>query len=67
MVAIIGAGIGGCALALALQRKGVFVKVFEKDHCFNQRQQGYGLTMQQAGSSLGHLGLVNQTDIYFIH
>ena len=58
LITIIGAGIGGCALALALQRRGIYVKIYEKDGSFNMRHQGYGLTMQQAGSSLDQLGLV---------
>ena len=43
-VAIVGGGIGGAALALALQQRGVAVRVFERDRCFAERAQGYGLT-----------------------
>ena len=39
-VAIIGCGIGGAALALALQLKGIDVKVFEADENFESRKQG---------------------------
>lgn len=50
-VVVVGGGIGGFALALALQQRGIHVRVFEKDECFNQRSQGYGLTMQQVRAS----------------
>lgn len=46
-VIIVGGGIGGFALALALQQRGIHVRVYEKDTCFSERAQGYGLTMQQ--------------------
>ena len=51
-VAIIGAGIGGCGLALALQQRGIKVVMFEKDKSFDERSQGYGLTMQQGATAL---------------
>ena len=38
-VAIVGGGIGGAALALALQQRGVAVRVFERDRCFAERAQ----------------------------
>ena len=58
-VAIVGAGIGGAALALALQQRGVRVSLFERDSGFTARKQGYGLTMQKysGGSALGALGV----------
>ena len=56
-VAIVGGGLGGTALALALQRKGLPVAVFEKDSSFAARRQGYALTLQQATSSLRILDL----------
>ncbi len=40
-IAVVGCGIGGAALALALQQKGLFVKVYEGDASFNVRKQGY--------------------------
>ena len=46
-VAVVGAGIGGAALALALQQRGVRVALFDKDAGFASRKQGYGLTMQK--------------------
>ena len=58
-VAVVGAGIGGAALALALQQRGVRVALFDKDAGFASRKQGYGLTMQKysGGAALGALGL----------
>ena len=58
-VAVVGAGIGGAALALALQQRGVRVTLFDKDAGFASRKQGYGLTMQKysGGAALGALGL----------
>jgi len=56
-VAIVGGGIGGAALALALQNRGFRVNVFERDLSFDARSQGYGLTMQQGANALAKLGL----------
>eukprot|EP00927_Polykrikos_kofoidii_P066238 TRINITY_DN61875_c0_g1_i1.p1 TRINITY_DN61875_c0_g1~~TRINITY_DN61875_c0_g1_i1.p1 ORF type:complete len:683 (-),score=137.21 TRINITY_DN61875_c0_g1_i1:85-2133(-) len=56
-VAIVGGGIGGLALALALQKRGIQCRVFERDEHFGQRRQGYGLTMQQGTAALRSLGL----------
>ncbi|CAM9439176.1 unnamed protein product, partial [Ectocarpus fasciculatus] len=57
-VAIIGGGIGGFALALALQKiKHIKFKVYEKDSNFDCRKQGYALTMQQGLSALRILGI----------
>ena len=56
-VAIIGGGIGGAALALALGQRGIPYKIFEKDENMNTRRQGYALTLQQGGSALRALGL----------
>ena len=57
-VAVVGGGLGGCALALSLRRAGVPVVVFEKDDSFSARKQGYALTMQQGSSVLdGELGI----------
>jgi 2-polyprenyl-6-methoxyphenol hydroxylase-like FAD-dependent oxidoreductase len=57
MIGIVGGGIAGFALGLALQKKGVHSVVFEKDSSFSSRHQGYGLTMQQAGRALRELDL----------
>lgn len=56
-VAIVGCGIGGAALALALQQRGISYAVFERDLDFKQRKQGYGLTMQQGSIALARLGI----------
>jgi len=45
-VTIVGGGIGGVALGIALQQRGIRYTLFEKDDCFDSRRQGYGLTMQ---------------------
>jgi 2-polyprenyl-6-methoxyphenol hydroxylase-like FAD-dependent oxidoreductase len=56
-VAIVGGGISGLALALALQQRGFAnVRVFERDTDFSQRRQGYGLTMQQGATALRAMG-----------
>jgi salicylate hydroxylase len=56
-VAIIGGGIGGLALAVALRHRHISCRVYEKDHSFEQRRQGYGLTLQQARRALLALGI----------
>lgn len=57
-VVIIGAGVGGCAAALALQRAGVQVLVFEKDAGPDVRRQGYGMTLQTS-PALRELGVLD--------
>jgi len=47
-IAIIGAGIGGVALAVACLHRGIPFTIYERDNSFNERSQGYGLTLQQA-------------------
>ena len=59
VVAVVGGGIGGAAVALALQQRGIAVRVYERDGSFSQRAQGYGLTMQQGAHALRRLGLEN--------
>lgn len=56
-VAIVGGGIGGLALALALQQRGVDSAVYERDAAFAVRAQGYGLTLQQGSQAIKALGL----------
>ena len=56
-VAIIGAGIGGIALALACLHRQIPFTLFERDHSFNDRSQGYGLTLQQASKEIKKFGL----------
>ena len=38
-IGIVGGGLGGVALARALQRRRIPYVVFEKDDCFEQRSQ----------------------------
>ncbi|KIA88096.1 FAD-dependent monooxygenase [Kaistella jeonii] len=58
-VAIIGAGIGGIALAIGCLHRGIPFTIFEKDGSFNERSQGYGLTLQQARKTLENFGIFN--------
>jgi 2-polyprenyl-6-methoxyphenol hydroxylase-like FAD-dependent oxidoreductase len=56
-IAIIGAGIGGVALAVACLHRGIPFTIYERDNAFNDRAQGYGLTLQQATKAIEGLGL----------
>jgi 2-polyprenyl-6-methoxyphenol hydroxylase-like FAD-dependent oxidoreductase len=56
-VAIIGAGIGGVALAVACLHRGIPFTLYERDNGFNDRSQGYGLTLQQASKAIEGLGI----------
>ena len=56
-VAIVGAGIGGIALALACLHRQIPFTIFERDRAFNDRSQGYGLTLQQASKELKKFGI----------
>ena len=56
-VAIIGAGIGGVALAVACLHRRIPFTLYEKDKSFDARAQGYGLTLQQASNAIKGLGL----------
>ena len=56
-VAIIGAGIGGVALAVACLHRGIPFTLYERDDNFNARSQGYGLTLQQASKAIEGLGI----------
>lgn len=58
-VAIIGAGIGGIALAIGCLHRGIPFTLFEKDMSFDERSQGYGLTLQQARKTLENFGIFN--------
>lgn len=60
LIAIVGAGLGGIAAAAAMQRWGARVRVFERDRSFDERKQGYGLTMQQGGAAIRALGAEQQ-------
>ena len=61
-VAIIGAGIGGVALAVACLHRGIPFTLYERDPSFNARAQGYGLTLQQASNAIKELGLFSLKD-----
>ena len=56
-VAIIGAGIGGVALAVACLHRGIPFTLYERDTHFGARSQGYGLTLQQASKAIEGLGI----------
>lgn len=56
-VAIIGAGIGGVALAVACMHRGIPFTLYERDNNFEARSQGYGLTLQQATKAIEALGI----------
>lgn len=56
-VAIIGAGIGGVALAVACLHRGIPFTLFERDSNFEARSQGYGLTLQQASKAIEGFGI----------
>ncbi|BDU26099.1 NAD(P)/FAD-dependent oxidoreductase [Flavobacterium sp. GSB-24] len=56
-VAIIGAGIGGVALAVACLHRGIPFTLYERDANFAARSQGYGLTLQQASKAIEGLGI----------
>jgi len=58
-VAIIGAGIGGVALAVACLHRGIPFTIYERDNSFNERSQGYGLTLQQASKAIEGFGIFN--------
>ena len=56
-VAIIGAGIGGVALAVACLHRQIPFTLYERDSNFETRSQGYGLTLQQAYKAIEGLGI----------
>lgn len=58
-VAIIGAGIGGVALAVACFQRGIPFTLYERDKSFNDRAQGYGLTLQQASKAIKGFGITS--------
>lgn len=61
-VAIIGAGIGGVALAVACLHRGIPFTLYERDDNFSDRSQGYGLTLQQASKAIEGLGIFSLKD-----
>ena len=56
-LAIIGGGIGGVALAVACLHRGIPFTLYERDTNFNERSQGYGLTLQQASKAIQGFGI----------
>ncbi len=56
-VSIIGAGIGGVALAIACLHRQIPFTLYERDYSFDARSQGYGLTLQQASKAIASLGI----------
>lgn len=58
-VAIIGAGIGGVALAVACLHRGIPFTLYERDINFDARSQGYGLTLQQASKAIEGFGITS--------
>lgn len=58
-IAIIGAGIGGAALAIACMHRQIPFTLYERDISFKSRSQGYGLTLQQASKAMIALGIVS--------
>jgi len=56
-LAIIGAGIGGTALAAACLHRRIPFTLYERDHSFDARSQGYGLTLQQASKAMQSFGI----------
>ncbi len=58
-VAIIGGGIGGVALAVACLHRGIPFTIYERDNSFNERSQGYGLTLQQGSKVIDAFGISN--------
>jgi len=56
-IAIIGAGIGGTALAAACLHRSIPFTLYERDHSFDARSQGYGLTLQQASKAIQSFGI----------
>ncbi len=61
-VAIVGGGIGGIALAVACLHRGIPFTIFERDNCFDERAQGYGLTLQQASKAIQGLGILSLSE-----
>jgi salicylate hydroxylase len=58
-IAIVGSGISGLALSIALRQKGFLnISIYEKDASFDSRRQGYGLTILQGKSALRSLGVL---------
>ena len=60
-IVIVGGGLGGCAVGIALLQRGFYnVCIYERDHDMHARRQGYGLTILQGISALKSLGIFDQ-------
>lgn len=59
-IIISGGGIAGLALALALKRRGKSPIVYERDNHFDERRQGYGMTLSTTNMALGQLGILEE-------
>lgn len=60
-IAIIGGGLGGISAAIALQQKGFNATIFERDQCFSNRKQGYGMTItNNPKGPLAELGVLDE-------
>jgi salicylate hydroxylase len=62
-VVIVGGGIGGAALAVALHNRGIPYRLYEKDAHAAVRKQGYALTLQQGMSIMKWLGFDRDKDM----
>ena len=65
LIVVIGGGIGGLATALALQLEGARVEVYERDTDFEDRKQGYGLTLTH--NETGPLAKLGVLDVVRMH
>lgn len=61
-LAIIGGGISGVALAVACLHRKIPFTLYERDSSFNERSQGYGLTLQQASKAIQGFGIQKLTE-----
>jgi 2-polyprenyl-6-methoxyphenol hydroxylase-like FAD-dependent oxidoreductase len=57
-IGIIGAGIGGSALAFILHQQGIPYLLFDRDEGLSSRPQGYAVTIQQGISVLRSIGII---------
>lgn len=60
-IVVVGGGLAGLATALSFQRDGLEVSVYEKDISFEDRRQGYGLTLTKNWTGpLAKLGVLEE-------
>ena len=50
------------ALAVACLHRGIPFTLYERDRSFDERAQGYGLTLQQASKAIKGFGLLSLND-----